>query len=363
MRFRVARAGWSAAALVALVPLLVPLLAPLPLAARQVPSPWIRVEAGAEGDNQPRNAQRLRAEYGGYLSPVLALAGTLEAQRTGGGVASSTLAPGARLSAGIVPLRLELEGSAALLVGDVPGGPEPLLSGRVGFRVAQGTAIVVRFDRDRYTSTVASVDTLVVRRAAELSLDRSGAPGWAFQGTVRREGFGDGNAVRTAFAWILAPVSASATHRIRLGYAHARQDSDESRWEPDGMRRRGLGPPGSGDSIPGRYAPYHTPEDLVVHGVLAEGVRSFGESWLTVNANVGVRATEMAPVLQRSLPVPAEPELSFYPRSFRPWQLSARLALPPGRAGSLVLEVRHERTVYYEVTGAAVTLTRAVGGG
>lgn len=345
---------------------LVVLGSPLPLAARQSPSlppPWIRLEAGAERDNQPRNAQRLRVEYGGYLAPALALAGTLEGQRAGGGVASSTVAPGARLSAGIVPLRLDLEGSAALLLGDIPDGPEPILAGRVGVRVAEGTALRLRFDRDRYTSTVASVDTLVVRRAAELSLDRSGAPGWAFQGTLRREGFGDGNTVRTAFAWILAPVSASARHRIRLGYAHARQDSDESRWEPDGVRRRGLGPPGSGDSIPGRYAPYHTPEELVVHGVLAEAVRAFGESWLTVNANVGVRATEMAPVLQRSLPVPAEPDLLFHPRSFRPWQLSARLALRQGRAGSLVLELRHERTAYYEVTGAAVTLTRSLGGG
>lgn len=336
------------------------LLLPCPGVAQQ--ASWLRAELGAVADNQPRTAQRADLEAGRYLAPALTAAALLRVERAVGDATARGVAPGIRLTAALPGLRLGVEGSAGMLAGHGLGDAAALygLSARLGL----GSAVTVRAStsRDRYTATLASLDTLLMRQSHEAALDRSGAPRWAFAVVGRQERFGDGNPVSTGYAWLLAPVAASATGRARVGYSFAVQDAVESRWEPDPApaRRRGNRFAGA-DTIGGRYAPYYTPHDVVVHSLLLEGVAALGRAWLTVNVSAGVHATETAPTLQRLAPVPAAPELLFFERSFRPAQVVASLAFPAGTS-SMRLQAEHERTAYYRATGARLTVTRAIGG-
>jgi hypothetical protein len=234
---------------------------------------------------------------------------------------------------------------------------------RAGARFNAGRDVALRasVERERYTNTVASLDSAVMRYAYEAAIDRGNATRWAFAIVGRQERYGDGNPVNTAYGWLLAPISASARHRLRAGYALAAQDAQQSRWVPDDARRGRGG--NSADTIPGRYAPYYSPHDVVVHSALLEGVVALGSSWLTLKTGVGVHATETAPVYVRTLPAPAAVELMFYERTFHPSQSSAELFVPVSASSALRMEAWHDRTAFYNVTGVRVALTRQLGGG
>jgi hypothetical protein len=211
--------------------------------------------------------------------------------------------------------------------------------------------------RARYTSTRASLDTLLVPLRVQVGVDRGGDARWAFAANASRESFGDDNPITTMYAWLLAPLSASPRHRVRAGYAISYQDAAHSRWQADPTRASG-GTPGT---VRGRYAPYYSPHDVRTHGALAEGAVALGTAWLLLNANVGVHATETAPVLQQHGAPVEPPVLTFYRRSFRPAEASIALALPAGHHSWLRLEARHQRTAYYRASDIALSMMRQFG--
>jgi hypothetical protein len=327
-------------------------------------SSWLRVEAGAARDNQPRTGATLAVEYGRYVSAAAALSGTVLIRRPAAGAATD-IVPAAALGLGVPALRLGVQARAGAVFGAAASAAEPVFATGARLDLGRGFAVRGGLERDRYTATLASLDTLLMATRYEAALDRGGHTGWAVVAAAARQQFGDGNPVHTVYAWSLAPLSASARHRVRFGYAVSWQDAAHSRWVPDDERRgrpaAAPAPPTSPDTIPGRYAPYYSPHDVLAHGLLAEGVVAVGTAWLSANANIGVRATETAPVLQRSAPTPAAPALLFYERSFHPLQLVGAVVLPAGDATSLRIEARHDRTAYYRSSGATVVVTRQRG--
>ncbi|HSJ09536.1 MAG TPA: hypothetical protein VK928_06460 [Longimicrobiales bacterium] len=338
------------------------LIAALLLACTAAPAPgqaapWVLAGASARSDNQPRTALRTWLEYGRYVTPAATAGVTLAAQHLSGDdvAASTTLEPGLRGTLGIAQLRTGLRAGASLLF-----GAEATTA--LGFAAASvdagsGVSVRARVQRDRYAATLAAIDTLVLEDRVEVALDRAAAPGWAGELVARRDSYGDDNPVTTLYGWLLAPLSRSARHGVRLGYSVARQDATESRWSADPFRR-GRGPAATADSINGRYDPYYTPHDAVTHSVLAEVALLAGATWLRLDASLGVHASDIAPTLQRANPG-ADPTVLFYERTFTPYSARASSYTPLGAGTSLTVSLDVARTAYYRDSGVSITLAHS----
>lgn len=328
--------------------------------------PWLTAETGVEHDSQVRTATRAAAEYGGYLRPDITLALRLAGERI---VADA--APSGRLHdvTGVAALAGTLSVPAARLgiqlsAGALFGAPAPagntttvVYDAAAGINAGRGTTLRLRAVRERYTATAASIDTLLMGRTVELALDRSGAPGWAGELVARRMGFGDGNPVTTAYVWLLAPLSRSARHSLRAGYAVGWQDSEQSNWVPATAGPVGAPP----QQVPGRYAPYYTPHDVLTHSALLNAALALGSAWLLLDGAVGIRATEQAPVLIRTTPQPQEPpELSFYERSFTPYRGGLSLVVPAGGSTSITATGAYSRTAHYRIGSLRLALARSL---
>jgi hypothetical protein len=330
--------------------------------------PWLTAETRVEHDSQVRTATRAAAEYGRYLRPDMTLALRLAGERI-----AADAAPSGRLNdvTGVAALAGTLAVPAArmginLSGGALFGGPAPAGHGSsatlvydaaAGINTGQGTTLRLRAARDRYTATAASIDTLLMGRTMELALDRSGAPGWAGELLARRAEFGDGNPVTTAYAWLLAPLSRSATHSLRAGYAVGWQDSDQSNWVPATAGSVGV----PQEQVPGRYAPYYTPHDVLTHSALLNAALAVGGAWLLLDGAAGIRATETAPVLIRNAAEPQEaPALFFYDRSYTPYRGGLSLVLPVGGHTSITAAAAYSRTAYYRLGSLRLALARAL---
>lgn len=335
------------------------ILAALPVSAHAQQAPWLSAEMRAATDNQPRDALLLGTEYGRYLTPNVTIAARVLAERI---ESNMTVEPGITGTLAIPSARIGAVLSASALLGAPGGGVELLGDARLSRALGAGTALRARLTRDRYTATLASLDTVVLTHGVELAIDRAGAPGWAGELLVRRESHGDGNPVSTAFAWLLAPLSRGTHHSLRAGYAAGWQDAAESNWVPDDV---GRGPPRgplapSPDTIPGRYAPYYTPHDVMTHSVLANAAVELGSAWLILDAAYGVYATELAPMLQRDRL--GSVQLTFHQRNFVPARAKVTLAVPMGAMTSFTAEAEHQRTAYFRHTGVRIAVARSLGG-
>lgn len=325
-------------------------------------SPWLHAEARVERDNQVRTAVHGMAQFGRYLGPHATVALDVRGHRIAadgpGGFQPETSAAtaGLRATLGVPGARLGLEGAGGVLLG-APGERGADWVGHAALRrdLGQGVALRVRGARERYTSTLASLDTLLLSHSLEVVLDRSGAPGWAWEAGLRRTGFGDANPVTTAYAWFLAPLSRSATHALRAGYALGWQDAEHSTWQASGVAPTGSFP----QQVPGRYAPYYSPHDVATHSLVLHGALAVGSAWLLADGSAGLRATEIAPLLVRDAPT-AAPLLTFHERSFTPYRANLSLAAPTGGATWVTVAVGYERTTYYRRGTLRLAVARAL---
>jgi hypothetical protein len=330
--------------------------------------PWLTAETRLEHDSQVRTATHVAVEYGRYLRSDITLGLRLAGERI---VADA--APSRRLNdvTGVVALAGTLAVPAARLGINLSGGAlfgatAPTGTGSsatlvydaaAAFNAGQGTTLRLRAARERYTATAASIDTLLMAQTVELAVDRSGAPGWAGELLGRRVGFGDGNPVTTAYGWLLAPLSRSSTHALRAGYALGWQDSERSNWVP---ATAGAGGPPL-QQVTGRYAPYYTPHDVVTHSALLNAAVAVGSAWLLLDGAAGIHATETAPVLIRTAPLPQDPPaLFFYERSFTPYRGGLSLIVPAGTQTSITAAAAYSRTAYYRMGSLRLALARSL---
>lgn len=327
--------------------LLLLLVVATPVAAQR---PWLTTTFWGSHDDQPTNTLQARVEFGGYLNPNTTLAFSFEGARQSApgsqgqnsAIGTTTARPGLTGTLAIPNARFGIAAEVAPLLG-APGGAPVVWSVRPSLGLGRGVSLRARLDHDRYTATRASLDTTVLRTGYELALDRGDAPAWAGAARYRRDDHGDDNPVTTLSFWILAPLTRSATHSFRAGYAFGRQDAAESRWVP----RSPGGGPATGELVPGEYQPYYTPHDVQVHSVVADAAVAAGKAWFKLNGAIGVHARETVPELRRP-PGMGSPLLQFVERSFHPWRAGAAVAGPLSDVSSLELRAEYQRTAFWK---------------
>jgi hypothetical protein len=329
---------------------------------RALTPPWLLARASAEHDDQPRTSAGLEVEAGRYLGPSLTLAARISprALDAGGEGALGESSLGGVVTRvglrGVTGLsspdgRWGLGGAGGVLLGE--GSAEPVYLARLTLRTLPSLVLRGQLERGAYEWTRTSLDSLLMTTTSEVALDGGAGPRWAGALQGRQERFGDDNRISTVFGWLLAPVVPG----LRLGYALSWQDAQATRWERDPGAPGGPGrPPGRADTIPGRYAPYHTPDDLVVHTLLLEGSGALGEARLRGQLGVGVRATEEAPLLLGG--TGSELLLSSYTRSLTPWYATLSLSRPLGGGAEIEVGGELRESSYYRLGRLSVGILK-----
>ena len=99
-----------------------------------------------------------------------------------------------------------------------------------------------------------------------VQLNRAGV--WLGEAAVQRQRFPDANVVRSAYAWLLAPLARGTNGQLQAGYSAAIADADEDRFVL-ARPQQPFPPTDPRFDFAGVYHPYYTPARIVAHSVIA----------------------------------------------------------------------------------------------
>jgi tetratricopeptide (TPR) repeat protein len=319
-----------------------------------ITAPWggMSFEVAHDDQRLDRIAPTLHA--GVFLTPLVSVelrarsdwyrsADSLSRSVQSGEIALKGYAPG---------LRLEMELSGGLVhrgFGDPGSDWTGRLQGRI--RLPGHLAIGARAERKPYFQTVASLSIPV--RARELTafaaLDHPS--GWLAEAALGRIRYPDENTVTSGYAWLLAPVLRRPAYAVALGYAFSAQDARESRFVPTQPHT-----PGTPGFDSGRYQPYYTPDNVVIHSVIGNlSVHGGGRTTLSGNGAWSLSAHELAPALASPGPPPAGPA-GRVRRAFSPWNARLGIVQDLGKGWSIRGQAEHQETAFYSASAGLVGL-------
>jgi len=315
-------------------------------------SAWLRLVPAMWHDDQPLERTEVAIEAGWFLTPLLSVTARSEAERysTGGArtfwtneLEVSHFAPAARLETRVAAGAFRRPGAE----GDYDWTGRAALGIRAGARVTlQG-----RLERTPYLDTVSSLETPLITKTAIGSVHWSRAQGWLGEAAVQRQTFQDANVVRSAYAWLLAPLARGAHGQFQGGYAIAAADADEDRLVL-ARPQQPFPPADSRFDFAGVYRPYYTPARNVTHSVIA--ALTAGKTTgpvVRAGGSYGFRATEDATVFQA---VGGQVVSSIERRAYTPWTIRASLEIPASPSLTLSVGGESGRTAFYHWTTARV---------
>lgn len=319
---------------------------------RAATASWLHLQPSGRHDTQTLDRAGFDGELGFFLSPMqwIALEGSLA--RLSWTDSTSTVVSGLIATRAQVGPALAIE--AAVGAARWSAADSMSLVGRasIELRPASRFTLTAEAERAPYTSTTASIMAPLApdRLEMRVAIDRVHLTGEA---AVRLERFPDDNQVRTAYAWLLTPLVRGARGDLKVGYAVAWQDADES---------RAMGVVDGIDPVTGlrgfavRYAPYHTPVNLVAHSVA--GAASIALSpvvSLSANGSWAFSAHDDAPFFFAADTLSGSPPGGgSYRRTFHPLEVRASLSAALSARVNGYVEAAHSRTVFYEATRAHI---------
>jgi hypothetical protein len=323
-----------------------------------VSAPWVRIGFEAAHDDQPIDRLAPSVQAGVFLTPLwsLELTGRSDGYRSGDTL-SQTVRAGAAILKGYAPgLRLETELSGGLIhrsFGASSGDWTARLQGRI--RLPGHLTIGARAERKPYFHTTASLTTPVSVRELTALVGLDDPSGWLGEAALAKSRFPDGNTLTSGYAWLLAPILRRRGNTVSLGYAFSAQDTRESRFVLASPSQP-TPPENPGFDLSGRYVPYYTPDDVVVHAAIGSMTLRPGRgTTISANGTWPFSAHEMATAFTTSGPPPTLQPGTFR-RSFTPWnaRLSIAQALAPG--WSVHAQGEHYRTAFYAATAVAMAI-------
>ncbi|MGH9255914.1 MAG: tetratricopeptide repeat protein [Vicinamibacterales bacterium] len=338
-----------------------------------VTAPWLRVSPGMWHDDQPYTRGTVLVEAGWSATPLVPIRVRLQPVRYVNDALTETVwtadaelghfAPRSRIEtmvAGGVVHR-NLDGARAV---DWKG------AAAVGVRLPRQVTLRARVDRAPYLATPASLVSNLMTRTASGELQWNNPRGWLGQAAFERQQFPDDNAIRAAYAWLLAPVVRQRRVELQAGYAFAADHADDSRFvgtapplpslpgapgSRGAGRRAGAAGAAAASSVGGQYAPYYTPSHVVKHSLLgAIAIRPGARTTLRVGGSYALRATEDAPSLITSA---GQTQRTFAPRDFTAWDARSSLEFTGANGVTVGVGGQFGRGAFYRWATADVAIT------
>ncbi|HEV8197775.1 MAG TPA: tetratricopeptide repeat protein, partial [Gemmatimonadales bacterium] len=324
----------------------------------EITAPWIRIAGEAAHDDQPATRISPTLDLGVFLTPLWSLEGSAGNNwyRSGDSL-SRTVQTGELTLKGYTPgLALETVFSGGVFhrsFGAANNDWTATAEGR--FRLPGHFTIGGRASRKPYFYTTASLTTPVLVREV-IGLASLNAPaGWLGEAGVGRQTYPDGNTVTSGYAWLLAPIAKGPQGSFSLGYAFSAENARESRFvlaDPSQTAQPGS----AGFNLAGRYVPYYTPDHVVAHSAIGNITLHPGHG-VTISGNGAwaISAHERA----HSFVVSGAPptlQVSTARQTFTPWTARLVAAQDVASGWSIRAQIEHDRSAFYEVTTAGVTL-------
>ena len=320
---------------------------------RFVASPWIRVAPTLWHDDQPLDRAGVAVEGGWFLTPLLSVTVRSEPMRTSTASARTFWSNEVELSH--VAPAAGLDTRLSLGVFRRPGSPQSLEwtgRGALGLRAGPGVTLRGRIARAPYLHTAASLETPTMATTAGGSVHLD-AQGWLGEAAVERQFFPDENAVRSAYAWVLAPIVRRETAALQVGYAIAAANADEDRFALASPQQPVL-PDDPRFDFSGVYRPYYTPARSLVHSALVGlSAGTARGPMLRAGGSYGFRAREDATAFQ---PSNGQVIAVVGRRDFTPWTARVSLEVPASPSFTFGVGGEAGRAAYYRWTSAWIGL-------
>ena len=318
---------------------------------------WIRLQTAVRHDDQPLDRFSGGLAAGWYATPLVPI--TVRSEpivfRSGDGPNTRLWSTEAAISGYAPPSRLEFDVGGGVLTRPGQSTSDGWVAhAGLGVRITPAVILRGRLARQPYLNTSESIDTPVTVRAVAAVLAWTDPRGWLAEASVERQAFPDDNAVKTASAWLLAPLIHRPSGDLRAGYAFGVATSDESRFVLASPQQ----PVPVIDprfDLAGRYVPYFTPDNQRTHTIaVAATIRGAPGVTLALNGSIPLRATENAPVFAVVNGVVTR---TVYERSYDPWTARGALTVPIGARVAIGLSGEVGRTAFYEWVQGEFSLT------
>ena len=319
---------------------------------------WVRVGANLWDDDQPLRFVDFNADGGWFVNPLTPIGVRARSSVYDADSASEAMqAAEATVTSYFPSAHLDLVAGAGVL--DRSFGESLDWTARItlGVRLPGPVMLQAKYARSPYTSTIRSLDEGIMVQTLEANARWGGARSWNGELGARHEIYPDDNTVSSGFAWILAPLASRENGTLHVGYGFSAQSAAESRFLPQGAIDVRPGEPPT--MIPGEYNPYYTPDNLRIHSALANvSLRPTHQLSIEAAGRYALSAHEDAPVIYAvATPPTATAQLTFYDRSFTPWNARGSIDWNATPAVRLTLGVEHGREAYYEFTTGRLELT------
>jgi tetratricopeptide (TPR) repeat protein len=315
-----------------------------------ISAPWLRLTPTIWHDDQPLDRTGIAIEAGWFLSPLLSVSVRSQPERVSTGVAQTFWNNEVEVSHFAPATRLEtLLAAGAFRRPGAQDGFDWTGRAALGLRAGAGVTLRGRLERAAYLHTVSSLESPVMTRTASGMVQWTHPSGWLGEAAVQRQSFPDGNLVRSAHAWLLAPLVHGAQGRLQAGYAVAGADADEDRFvlaRPE----QPFSPIDPRFDLAGVYRPYYTPARMVSHSAIAAFTagKTTGPV-LRGGGSYGFRAREDATVFQAA----GEQVVAVIGRrSYTPWTIRGSLEIPASSSLALTVSGETGRTAFYRWTTA-----------
>lgn len=320
-----------------------------------ITAPWGGMGIEAVHDDQTLDRITPTIQAGMFLTPLISaeLRARSDWYRSGDSLSHSTQGGEVVLKGYLPAVRLEAELSGGLVHRSF-GEPGSDWTGRIQSRIRLPSqlSIGVRAERKPYFQTVASLTIPVRVRELTGFVALDHPSGWLGETALGWIQYPDGNTVTSGYAWLLAPVLRGSVYSAALGYAFSAQDARESRFLPTLPH-----PPGTPGFDPsGRYVPYYTPDNVVIHSLIGNfSIHGGPRTTISGNGAWALSAHELAPTLSTSGPPPVVQPGTFR-RTFSPWNARLGVAQDLGKGWSVRGQAEHQETAFYSAWAGSIGL-------
>ena len=251
--------------------------------------------------------------------------------------------------------------SFSLSMGTVlnPAWDNPVLtySGMLEQSLGNNFSISGEYAKEAYLYTLASLNQAINPQLASFRLFREPGKLWSGNLQLDQRTFDNSNKLQTVSLWFLARVFKSPKFEFQLGYAGILSDTDSVQFEPASSSLFPISPPEFGALVPGVYAPYFSPINQAIHGILAKASWNLTRTQsFNITGNYGVFAEIENPNIyyfgpEFIIPSPIDPSdlfLIFNTERYQPVDLKIDYLNEFSQKTALSISYQYQKTIFFD---------------